>query len=92
MMKVIENGGVCSPKGFLAAGAAVGIKESGKPDLAIISSRQPARVAGSFTQNAFTAAPVIYCKEVVTAGEPVGAVVINSGCANAWLGGPEHLS
>jgi glutamate N-acetyltransferase/amino-acid N-acetyltransferase len=90
MIKVIENGGVCSPEGFLAAGVTAGIKVSGKPDLALLVSRPAARAATSLTQNAFAAAPVLYCKEVVEAGGDVAAVVVNSGCANACTG-PEGM-
>ena len=58
-MKVIE-GGVTSPKGFLAAGLRAGIK-SGKTnkDMAMIFSEQPAAIAGTFTKNIVKAAPVL---------------------------------
>src|SRR6185312_9356631 len=47
------------PAGFSAGGMAVGIKASGRPDLAIIrATNGPAAAAAVFTPNAFAAAPV----------------------------------
>lgn len=48
-MKILD-GGVTSPKGFLAAGLRAGIKP-GKTnkDMAMILSEEPAAVAGTFT-------------------------------------------
>ena len=42
--KLIEGGGVTTPKGFLAGACYVGVKsrKSEKPDVAIIYSEQPA--------------------------------------------------
>ena len=44
-------GGVCAPMGFLASGVACGIKEDGRPDLALLYSEAPAAAAGVFTTN-----------------------------------------
>ena len=73
--------------GFDAAGIAAGIKKNGAPDLALIASRVPCRVAATFTQNKFPAAPVLYDKQLLTFN-PTGihGVVINSGNANACTG------
>jgi glutamate N-acetyltransferase/amino-acid N-acetyltransferase len=52
------------PLGFVAGATAVGIKASGRPDLAVIATtrgpdgRRPAAAAAVFTPNAFAAAPV----------------------------------
>lgn len=83
-LKEIAHGSICFPKGFLAAGMNCGIKMT-KKDLALIVSEKPARVAGTFTTNAFAAAPVRWCREVVKKGV-ASAVIINSGNANACTG------
>jgi glutamate N-acetyltransferase/amino-acid N-acetyltransferase len=76
---------VTFPRGFRASGIACGLKESGKPDLALIVSDTPASVAGMFTQNTVVAAPVTLSRTVVRAGSARGTVV-NSGNANACTG------
>jgi glutamate N-acetyltransferase/amino-acid N-acetyltransferase len=76
---------VTFPRGFRASGIACGLKESGKPDLALIVSDIPASVAGMFTQNSVVAAPVTLSRRVVTRGS-ARATVINSGNANACTG------
>lgn len=73
------------PAGFKFAGMASGIKASGKPDLALICSDQPARAAGVFTQNKVFAAPLQVTKPRIAAGR-CQAVLINSGNANACTG------
>ena len=44
MIKMIE-GGVTAPKGFMAAGAAAGIRKKGRPDVAVVYSTVPAAAA-----------------------------------------------
>mgnify|MGYP000068383392 CR=1 FL=1 len=85
--KLIEGGGVTTPKGFLAGACYVGVKsrKSEKPDVAIIYSEQPASCAALFTTNKFCAAPVILDREILKKGK-ARAVVINSGNANAATG------
>ncbi|WP_420619610.1 bifunctional glutamate N-acetyltransferase/amino-acid acetyltransferase ArgJ [Candidatus Poriferisocius sp.] len=75
--------------GFTAAGVTCGIKPRGKPDLAIVATADGAAVsaAGVFTSNKMTAAPVLVCREHLTAtGGKAAAVVLNSGNANAATG------
>ena len=43
-METIENGSITSPKGFRASGTTAGIKQSGKPDMALIVSDVPAEI------------------------------------------------
>jgi glutamate N-acetyltransferase/amino-acid N-acetyltransferase len=89
------------PDGFRAGGSAIGIKASGRPDLAIVATTtddagrpRPAAAAAVFTPNAFAAAPVRLSKAHLAATEPAGrgaygwaeAVVSTSGCANAATG------
>lgn len=82
---------VTSPKGFRASGVTAGIKDSGKPDVAVVMNDGPSRVAaGIFTSNRFKAAPVIWSQQVLFDHE-LRAVVLNSGGANACTG-PEGFS
>lgn len=77
-------GDAASPRGFRAAGVHCGLKPSAL-DLALLVSQQRATAAGVFTTNKVQAAPVGYCREIVTAGT-AQAIVINSGNANACTG------
>jgi len=77
---------VTAPKGFRASGVAAGLKESGKPDVAVVVNDGPdATAAGVFTANRVKAAPVQWSQQVLRAGI-VRAVVLNSGGANACTG------
>lgn len=80
------NGGVTAPKGFLASGLNVGIKNQTKKDMAMVFSSTPCAAAGVFTTNLVKAAPVKWDKEIVTTSPYVQAVVVNSGIANACTG------
>jgi len=73
------------PVGYRFAGMASGIKKSGKLDLALICSDQPARVAGVFTRNKVIAAP-LQISQPRTAVGSCQAVLVNSGNANACTG------
>lgn len=75
------------PKGFRLFGLRSGISSKpGKKDLALFWSDRPARAAGVFTKNLFSAAPVQYCRKKLAVSPTVRAVIINSGCANACTG------
>jgi glutamate N-acetyltransferase/amino-acid N-acetyltransferase len=80
----IAGGGVTTPQGYRACGAAAGLKV-GRDDLALLVSDAPAAVAGVFTSNKVAAAPVALDRERVAAGQ-AQAVVVNAGCANACTG------
>ena len=80
------KGGVTVPKGFKAGAAAAGIKYQGRNDMAMIVSDVPCVSAGVFTSNKVKAAPVLWDKRIVDSGEPMQAVVANSGIANACTG------
>ena len=76
---------VTSPQGFRAAGVAAGLKSAG-PDVALVVNDGPRfDAAGVFTRNRVKAAPVLW-SEAVLRGRRVGAVVLNSGGANACTG------
>ena len=81
----IVKGGVCSAKGFRAAGVAAEIKYKGRNDVALIVADAPCPVAAMFTTNKVAAAPVVYDREVVRGGR-AQAILANSGCANACTG------
>ncbi|MGA4838482.1 bifunctional glutamate N-acetyltransferase/amino-acid acetyltransferase ArgJ [Streptomyces sp. G45] len=77
---------VTAAQGFTAAGVAAGIKDNGNPDLALVVNNGPRRAAaGVFTANRVKAAPVVWSEQVIRTGS-VGAVVLNSGGANACTG------
>lgn len=89
-LKII-NGGINSPKGFLATGSHIGIKKD-KKDLALIYSEVPANVAAVFTTNVVKAAPIMWNIKITQNHNPIQAIIINSGNANACTGeiGIEH--
>ena len=76
---------VTGPKGFVASGVHCGIRKRDRRDLALVRSLETATGAGMFTINRVQAAPVVVCKEHLTAAQPQ-AVVVNSGNANAATG------
>ena len=79
------RGGVCSAKGFRAAGVAAEIKYKGRNDVALLVADAPCAAAAVFTTNRVAAAPVLYDREIVKGGK-VQAILANSGCANACTG------
>jgi glutamate N-acetyltransferase/amino-acid N-acetyltransferase len=79
------EGSVTAPHGFRAAGIAAGIKVSGKKDMALIVSDEPATVAATFTMNQVKAAPVKLSMRHAKAGKAC-AIIVNSGNANACTG------
>ena len=79
------KGGVCSAKGFRAAGVAAEIKYKGRNDVALIVADEPCAAAAMFTTNKVAAAPVVYDREAVKGGR-MQAILANSGCANACTG------
>ncbi len=77
---------VTAPAGFEAAGVAVGLKSSGKPDVAVVVNRGPLKVAAAvFTSNRAKANPIIWSQQVIQDGV-VEAIVLNSGGANCFTG------
>ncbi len=84
MITVLE-GGVTTAPGFLAAGVRAGIKRRGLDMMLLVSEYGPVAAAGVFTTNLVKGAPVLVTMEHVKNGE-LGAVVANSGSANAYTG------
>ncbi|NLC22486.1 MAG: bifunctional ornithine acetyltransferase/N-acetylglutamate synthase, partial [Halomonadaceae bacterium] len=70
--------------------AMAGIKKPDRRDLVVIEMAEGSRVAGSFTLNAFCAAPVVVAKQNLAAcgAHDAGTrlLVINTGNANAGTG------
>ena len=69
-------------RGFRGAGAACGIKKTGKPDLAVVASDAPCVSDVVFTRNRVFAAPVAWGKRLRSRSSLRG-IVVNSGNANA---------
>jgi len=77
---------VTAPQGFEAAGVAVGLKSTGKPDVAVVVNRGPLKVgAAVFTSNRAKANPVLWSQQAIADGT-VEAIVLNSGGANCFTG------
>ncbi|MGK3953722.1 bifunctional glutamate N-acetyltransferase/amino-acid acetyltransferase ArgJ [Microbacterium sp. I2] len=77
---------VTAPQGFEAAGVAVGLKSTGKPDVAVVVNRGPLKVgAAVFTSNRAKANPIIWSERAIQDGV-VEAIVLNSGGANCFTG------
>jgi len=68
--------------------AEAGIRKAGRRDLTVFRIAPGSSVAGVFTRNRFRAAPVQVCEEHLAGGQPIGALVINTGNANAGTGQP----
>jgi glutamate N-acetyltransferase/amino-acid N-acetyltransferase len=86
MFDLIPSGSVTSASGFLAGAVHAGIKSEDELDLAILCSEVPCKAAGVFTTNQIKSAPVILSQKHIAKGR-ARAVVVNSGCANACMGG-----
>ena len=84
-MQVID-GGITAAKGFMATSCEANIKYEGRTDMAFVFSKEPCVAAGTFTSNIVKAACVQWDKQIVESGEPLHAVVVNSGIANACTG------
>ncbi len=87
--KVSLSEEIVLPKGFKAAGAAVGLKTGNQRDMALLVSDVPATLAGTLTTNQVKAATVKLCQKRL-AGRTGRAVIINSGNANA-CNGPQGM-
>ncbi len=83
----IPSGSVTSPRGFLAAAAAAGLKADGAADVALLVSATSCATAGVFTKNAVRAAPVLYDADLLSERPGrIRAVAMNARVANACTG------
>jgi len=87
-IEFLPQGTVTSPEGFFAGATSAGINEraADKPDLAVLFSEAPCLAAAVFTVTKLKAAPVLLSQRRLKEREKIGAVVVNSGCANAYVG------
>jgi glutamate N-acetyltransferase/amino-acid N-acetyltransferase len=82
----VTGTGVTAAGGFRAAGVTAGLKDSGRPDIALVVNDGPGTAAaGVFTRNRVQAAPVLWTRQALADGE-LKAVILNSGGANACTG------
>lgn len=73
------------------AGVRIGVTEAGirkanRKDLTVVLIDEGASVSGVFTSNRFCAAPVQVCREHLLTQQPIRAMLINTGNANAGTG------
>ena len=66
--------------------AKAGVRKPDRKDLLLVAIDGGARVAAVFTRNRFAAAPVIVCREHLDDRDPIRAIVVNTGVANAGTG------
>jgi glutamate N-acetyltransferase/amino-acid N-acetyltransferase len=81
----MPNTTITAVKGIRAAALHCGIKQSGKPDLALLVSDVPAAAAAVFTTNKVVGAPVLVGRKHIRHGI-LRACITNSGCANVCTG------
>jgi glutamate N-acetyltransferase/amino-acid N-acetyltransferase len=87
-IEFLPQGTVTSPEGFFAGATSAGINKraADKLDLAVLFSEAPCLAAAVFTTSQLKAAPVLLSQKRLKEREKIGAVVVNSGCANAYVG------
>ena len=76
---------------FPIAGVRIGVTEAGirkvgRKDVSVVIIDAGASVSGVFTSNRFCAAPVQMCRDHLSAGYGIRAMLINTGNANAGTG------
>ena len=68
--------------------AEAGIRKANRKDLTVFLLDEGCAVGAVFTQNRYAAAPVQVCRDHLSAGKGIRAMVINTGNANAGTGAP----
>ena len=85
-------GGVCAPKGYMAAGVHCGIRKNrSKRDLALIWSEKSASAAAVYTTNLVKGAPLTVTKRHLENGV-AQAIICNSGNANTCNANGEYIA
>jgi len=79
------DGGVCAPRGFVAAGVRCSLKQSGL-DLGLLASEVPCPAAGMFTTNTLPGWPVVLSRQALADGGAFSGIVVNSGVSNVATG------
>ncbi len=73
-------------RGVRLGTAMAGVRKANRRDLVVLALEPGSAVAGVFTRNRFCAAPVQLCRDRLGAGQAIGALLINTGNANAGTG------
>ncbi|MGZ8983862.1 MAG: bifunctional glutamate N-acetyltransferase/amino-acid acetyltransferase ArgJ [Methylotenera sp.] len=73
-------------KGVQLGVAEANVRKPDRKDVLVVMLAEGSHVAGVFTQNQFCAAPVLLCKTHLSSGQPIRALLVNTGCANAGTG------
>lgn len=84
-MNIMPGEFIGDVSGFMASGISTGLKKSGKKDIGVIYSMEPAVCAATLTTNKSKAAP-IYLSIDHLQSEFIQGIVVNSGNANACTG------
>jgi glutamate N-acetyltransferase/amino-acid N-acetyltransferase len=79
-------GGLLPVAGARLGTTAAGVRTAGREDLVLIALDAGSSIAGLFTRNAFSAAPVQLCRARLRERAAVRGLLINSGNANAGTG------
>ena len=72
--------------GVMLGFAEAHIRKANRKDLLVILLAEGSHVSGVFTQNQFCAAPVLLCQAHLAGEQPIRALLVNTGCANAGTG------
>jgi len=73
-------------KGVRLGSIEANLRYQGRDDLTLIELAEGSSVAGVFTQSAFSAAPVLVCREHLQQSDGIRYLIINAGNANAATG------
>jgi glutamate N-acetyltransferase/amino-acid N-acetyltransferase len=85
-LKAPEAQSLLPVKGIRLGAAEAHVRKPNRKDVLVIELAAGSRIAGVFTQNRFCAAPVVLCKEHLTKGGDIRALLVNTGNANAGTG------
>lgn len=85
-LKAPETSSLLPIKGVKLGVAKAHIKKPNKKDLLVMTLDAGSTVAGVFTLNQFCAAPVTICKTHLNGDQPIRALIVNTGNANAGTG------
>ena len=70
-------------KGVKLGFAEAHVRKPNRKDVLVITLSEGSTVSGVFTKNQFCAAPVLLCKAHLASNQPIRALLVNTGCANA---------
>ena len=85
-LPAMDSANIFPVAGVSLGTAMAGIRKASRRDVLLVSLAEGTQVAGVFTQNRFCAAPVQVCREHLSQGAAIRALVFNTGCANAGTG------